>query len=113
MMKAKSKNTICINSVSEILNYFDEQYDELTKPLQQCGLCYLLLELNNNNVKVESYLCGLALGPLDSSSHKRQSWAITQLSNYQKRSVNARLAYVKTKRRSLSRLAKQAGIENE
>ena len=112
--KAKRiKKDIVIESVVDILYYFSDRYAELSSPVQECGALYLELELNKGNSRAESYLQGLALGPMDKTAHPRQSWAIDRLAEYSKRSKGTRRAISNGKMRSLKTKASQIGLPVE
>ena len=109
--KAKKLPIITVESVQDILNYFDADYARLDASIQQIGALYLLIELHRDNQKAESFMCGLALGAYDKNAHPRQSWAITELALYQKRTRYQRSAFAASQTRSLRLQAEAAQIE--
>lgn len=109
--KATRLKIITVDSVHDILNYFDTDYHRLDCPVQEIGALYLLVELNKLNDKAEAFMCGLALGSFDKTAHPRQSWAITHLAQFQKRTRKQRAAYVASQTRSLRLKTESANVE--
>lgn len=108
--KATKNNPIEVSTVPDILNYFADEYDRLTSPMKTIGAIYLSVELNKGNRKAESYLCGIALGPFDHTRHPMQSWAITTLADFKKRSDAKRKSYVNRRTRVLNHKAREHDI---
>lgn len=99
---------IIIESVCDILNYFADRYAELDAPQRLCGALFLEYELNKGNAKAESYLQGLAIGPL--GSHPMQSWAIESLRSFKRRNQRARESAARSRFHKIRTQASQMGI---